>query len=95
MFSFFFDFIKTSLFQITCTLMKYLHNHKNQSFKYLRFSNIIQNFKKISFPKISCDFVYPIISYSHIYVMPSQKKFTRKISPRLWCRIHLHNKQFN
>lgn len=33
-------------FQITCTLMKYLHNHKNQSFKYLRFSNIIQNLKK-------------------------------------------------
>lgn len=45
-FFFFFDFIKTSLFQITCTLMKYLHNHKNQSFKYLRFSNIIQNLNK-------------------------------------------------
>lgn len=45
-FFFFFDFIKTSLFQIICTLMKYLHNHKNQSFKYLRFSNIIQNLKK-------------------------------------------------
>lgn len=45
-FFFFFDFIKTSLFQITCTLIKYLHNHKNQSFKYLRFSNIIQNLKK-------------------------------------------------